>query len=92
MVVAETPGYVSRPMIKFAVNIPPESICTVFGVVKRTSEKIQSTTIQDLNFKRGEFTSFLKHSCRYHYSPRTQKARCLQKTRILLRKSATLNL
>lgn len=47
MVVAETPELVSRPMIKFAVNIPPESICTVFGVVKRTNEKIQSTTIQD---------------------------------------------
>jgi aspartyl/asparaginyl-tRNA synthetase len=46
MVVAETPGSVSRPMIKFAVNIPPESICTISGVVKRTSEKIQSTTIQ----------------------------------------------
>lgn len=47
MVVAETPGSVSRPMIKFAVNIPPESICTVFGVVKKTSEKIQSATVQD---------------------------------------------
>ncbi|KAF2272936.1 class II aaRS and biotin synthetase [Westerdykella ornata] len=47
MVVAEAPGYVSTPMIKFAVNIPPELICTVVGVVKRTSEKIQSTTIQD---------------------------------------------
>ncbi|OCK95216.1 aspartyl-tRNA synthetase-like protein [Cenococcum geophilum 1.58] len=51
MVVAETPEYVSRPMIKFAVNIPPESICTVFGVVKRTSEKIQSTTIQDFELQ-----------------------------------------
>ena len=47
MVFAEAPGSVSRPMIKFAVSIPPESICTVFGVVKRTTEKIQSTTIQD---------------------------------------------
>jgi aspartyl-tRNA synthetase len=34
-------------MIKFAANIPPESVCTVFGVVKRTSEKVQSTAIQD---------------------------------------------
>jgi aspartyl/asparaginyl-tRNA synthetase len=51
MVIAETPEYVSRPMIKFAVNIPPESICTVFGVVKRTSEKIQSTTIQDFELQ-----------------------------------------
>ena len=51
MVIAETPGCVSRPMIKFAVNIPPESICTVFGVVKRTSEKIQSTTIQSFELQ-----------------------------------------
>jgi aspartyl/asparaginyl-tRNA synthetase len=51
MVVAETPEHVSKPMIKFAINIPPESICTVFGVVKRTTEKIQSTTIQDFELQ-----------------------------------------
>ena len=37
---------VSKAMVRFAGNIPPESVCTVFGIVKRTSEKIKSTTVQ----------------------------------------------
>src|SRR5437762_3499087 len=37
---------VSKAMVRFAGNIPPESVCTIFGIVKRTSEKIKSTTVQ----------------------------------------------
>lgn len=48
MVVAENREHgVSRPMVKFAGNIPPESLCTITGTVKRTSEKIKSTTVQN---------------------------------------------
>jgi aspartyl-tRNA synthetase len=38
---------VSRPMVKFAGNIPAESVCTVYAVVKRTEEVIKSTTVQN---------------------------------------------
>jgi aspartyl-tRNA synthetase len=47
LVVAENAESVSRPMVKYAGNIPPESVCTVHAVVKRTTEKVKSTTIQD---------------------------------------------
>jgi aspartyl-tRNA synthetase len=48
MVVAEDrEAGVSRPMVKFAAGIPPESVCTVFGVVKRTTEPVKSATVQD---------------------------------------------
>jgi aspartyl-tRNA synthetase len=47
LVVAETPELVSRPMVKFAANITQESVCTIVGVVKRTTEKIKSTSVQD---------------------------------------------
>jgi aspartyl-tRNA synthetase len=51
LVVAESPEFVSRPMVKFAATIPPESVCSVVGVVKRTSEKIKSTTVQDFELQ-----------------------------------------
>jgi aspartyl-tRNA synthetase len=50
MVVAasEVPAaLVSRPMVKFAANIPPESVCTVYAVVKRTEEIVKGTTVQN---------------------------------------------
>jgi aspartyl/asparaginyl-tRNA synthetase len=47
LVVAEDGENVSRPMVKFAGDIPSESICVVHGMVKRTTEKIKSATIQD---------------------------------------------
>jgi len=48
MVIAEDrDAGVSRPMVKFAASIPPESVCTVFGVVKKTEEPVKSATVQD---------------------------------------------
>jgi aspartyl-tRNA synthetase len=51
LVVAETPELVSRSMVKFAAAIPPESVCTIVGVVKRTTEKIKSTSVQDFEIQ-----------------------------------------
>ncbi|KAL5348883.1 hypothetical protein ACLOAV_006308 [Pseudogymnoascus australis] len=47
LVVAEDGENVSRQMVKFAADIPSESLCVVHGIVKRTAEKIKSATIQD---------------------------------------------
>ncbi|OBT69155.1 hypothetical protein VE03_02013 [Pseudogymnoascus sp. 23342-1-I1] len=47
LVVAEDGENVSRQMVKFAGDIPSESLCVVHGLVKRTTEKIKSATIQD---------------------------------------------
>lgn len=47
LVVAEDGENVSRQMVKFAGDIPSESLCVVHGIVKRTAEKIKSATIQD---------------------------------------------
>jgi aspartyl/asparaginyl-tRNA synthetase len=47
LVMAEDGVNVSRQMIKFAIDIPSESLCLIHGIVKRTTEKIKSTTIQD---------------------------------------------
>ncbi|KFY17214.1 hypothetical protein V491_05075 [Pseudogymnoascus sp. VKM F-3775] len=47
LVVAEDGENVSRQMVKFAGDIPSESLCVVHGIVKRTAEKIKSSTIQD---------------------------------------------
>ncbi|KFY04923.1 hypothetical protein O988_00423 [Pseudogymnoascus sp. VKM F-3808] len=47
LVVAEDGTNVSRQMVKFAGDIPSESLCVVHGIVKRTAEKIKSATIQD---------------------------------------------
>jgi hypothetical protein len=47
MVVAEDGENVSKQMVKFAGDIPSESLCFVHGTVKRTTEKIKSATIQD---------------------------------------------
>jgi len=48
MVVAESREEgVSRRMVKFAADIPPESLCVIYGIIKRTNEKIKSTTVQD---------------------------------------------
>ena len=47
LVVAEDVESVSRQMIKYAGNIPPESLCTVHATVKRTTELVKSTTIQN---------------------------------------------
>ncbi|RFU30673.1 hypothetical protein B7463_g5658, partial [Scytalidium lignicola] len=46
MVVAEDPGLISRPMIRFAGSIPPQSVCTVYATIRRTKEIVKSTTIQ----------------------------------------------
>jgi aspartyl/asparaginyl-tRNA synthetase len=51
LVVAETPELVSRSMVKFAAAIPPESVCTIVGVVKRPAEKIKSTSVQDFEIQ-----------------------------------------
>ena len=47
VVVAEDGENVSRQMVKFAGDIPSESLCVIHGIVKRTNEKINSATIQD---------------------------------------------
>jgi aspartyl/asparaginyl-tRNA synthetase len=47
LVVAEDGENVSRQMVKFAGDIPSESLCVIHGIVKRTTEKIKSATIQD---------------------------------------------
>jgi aspartyl-tRNA synthetase len=47
LVVAEDGENVSRQMVKFAGDIPPQSLCVMHGNVKRTTEKIKSATIQD---------------------------------------------
>ena len=47
LVVAEDGENVSMQMVKFAGDIPSESLCVVHGIVKRTAEKIKSSTIQD---------------------------------------------
>jgi len=47
LVVAEDGENVSRQMVKFARDIPLESLCLMHGIVKRTTEKIRSASIQD---------------------------------------------
>lgn len=47
VVVAEDGENVSRQMVKFAGDIPVESLCVLHGIVKRTPEKVKSTTVQD---------------------------------------------
>lgn len=47
LVVAEDGENVSRQMVKFAGDIPSESLCAIHGTVKRTTEQIKSATIQD---------------------------------------------
>jgi aspartyl-tRNA synthetase len=51
LVVAEDGESVSRQMVKFAGDIPAESLCVVHGVVKRTTEKIKSATIHDFEIR-----------------------------------------
>jgi aspartyl-tRNA synthetase len=47
MVVAEDGENVSRPMVKYAGDLPVESLVLIHGLVKRSPEKIKSTTVQD---------------------------------------------
>ncbi|KAI9708574.1 MAG: hypothetical protein M1820_003792 [Bogoriella megaspora] len=47
LVVMEDKENVSRHMVKYAGNIPSQSLCVVHGIVKRTAEKIKSASIQD---------------------------------------------
>lgn len=51
MVVTENGESVSRQMVKFAADIPPQSLCVIHGTVKRTTEKIKSATIQDFEIQ-----------------------------------------
>jgi aspartyl/asparaginyl-tRNA synthetase len=47
LVLAEDGTNVSKQMIKFAIDIPSESLCLIHGLVKSAPEKIKSATIQD---------------------------------------------
>jgi aspartyl-tRNA synthetase len=51
VVVAEDGESVSRQMVKFAADIPSESLCLLHGIVKRTPEKIKSATVQDFEIR-----------------------------------------
>lgn len=51
VVIAEDRENVSRQMVKFAGDIPAESLCIIHGIVKRTAEQIKSTTVQDFEIQ-----------------------------------------
>lgn len=51
VVIAEDGKDVSRQMVKFAGDIPAESLCIIHGIVKRTTEQIKSTSVQDFEIQ-----------------------------------------
>jgi aspartyl/asparaginyl-tRNA synthetase len=51
VVIAEDGENVSKQMVKFGADIPAESLCAIYGLVKRAPEPIKSTTVQDFEIQ-----------------------------------------